>query len=92
VGLDCINLSTLHIANGRKFTIVVLYAMYQGRILSSNVGWHQILKTHRLFYVGFKRAKSEVHMNYSAGNPSVFITEVHSDCRPPFQLARVKTH
>ncbi len=33
-------------------------------------------ESRRSFYVGFTRAKRELHMMYSQGNPSPFVLEV----------------
>jgi superfamily I DNA/RNA helicase len=77
-GLDRISLSTLHSAKGREFAVVVLFAMDQGRIPWNNVGTQQILESRRLFYVGFTRAKTELHIVYSTSHPSPFVTEVQS--------------
>jgi DNA helicase-2/ATP-dependent DNA helicase PcrA len=73
-----INLSTLHSAKGREFRVVGLFAMDQGRIPWNNVGPRQVLESRRLFYVGFTRAKAEIHMIYSANSPSAFVTEVQN--------------
>lgn len=78
VSADRINLSTLHSAKGREFTVVVLFAMDQGRIPWNGVGPQQIRESRRLFYVGFTRAKSEIHMMYSTSSPSPFVTEVQN--------------
>ena len=76
LGVDRINISTLHSAKGREFTVVVLFAIDQKRLPWNNVGSKQIKESRRLFYVGFTRAKSELHMVYSANRPSPFVTEV----------------
>lgn len=73
---DRINLSTLHSSKGREFALVVMFAMDQGRIPWNNVGEHQIRESRRLFYVGFTRAKTELHLMYTDGNPSPFVNEV----------------
>jgi redox-sensitive bicupin YhaK (pirin superfamily) len=73
---DRINLSTLHSAKGREFQMVVLFGMDAGRIPWNNPTPKQLRESQRLFYVGFTRAKSEIHMMYSAEQPSRFVTEV----------------
>jgi superfamily I DNA/RNA helicase len=78
MGVDRINLSTLHSAKGREFTVVVLFAMDQGRIPWNNVTPRQVLESRRLFYVGFTRAKSELHMVYTENRASPFVTEVQN--------------
>jgi len=75
-GNDRINLSTLHSAKGREFAVVVMFAMDNGRIPWFNVSEHQVLESRRLFYVGFTRAKAELHLMFTAGRPSPFVTEV----------------
>jgi superfamily I DNA/RNA helicase len=70
VGNDRINLSTLHSAKGREFSLVVMFAMNHGLIPWYNVGAQQIPESRRLFYVGFTRAKRELHLMYSNGNAS----------------------
>jgi superfamily I DNA/RNA helicase len=76
LGVDRINISTLHSAKGREFTVVILFAIDQGRLPWNNVGPKQIKESRRLFYVGFTRAKTELHVVYSANRPSPFVTEV----------------
>ena len=75
-GNDRINLSTLHSAKGREFVMVVMFAMDNGRIPWFNVSDHQVLESRRLFYVGFTRAKTELHLMFTAGRPSPFVMEV----------------
>ncbi|WP_247550345.1 3'-5' exonuclease [Bradyrhizobium sp. 138] len=76
LGTDRVNLSTLHSAKGREFDLVILFGMDQGRVPRKSAGPQQILEARRLFYVGFTRAKSELHLVYSKGNPSPFVVEV----------------
>jgi len=75
-GANGINLSSLHSAKGREFEAVVLFGMNDGRIPRANAGDGERREARRSFYVGFTRAKQELHMMYSAGNPSPFVTEV----------------
>ena len=78
VSADRINLSTLHSAKGREFSVVILFTMDQGRIPWNNVAPKQLRESRRLFYVGFTRAKAEVHMVFSGQNPSRFVSEVQA--------------
>ena len=75
-GSDQINLSSLHSAKGREFTLVVLFGMDQGRIPWNNVSEGQLREWRRLFYVGFTRAEKELHIVYTNGCPSQFVLEV----------------
>ena len=53
-----------------------MFAMDYGVIPWRNVAPNQVLESRRLFYVGFTRAKNELHLMYSADEPSPFVTEV----------------
>jgi len=75
-GATRINLSSLHSAKGREFEAVVLFGMNNGRIPRANAGDGERREARRSFYVGFTRAKQELHMMYSGGNPSPFVAEV----------------
>lgn len=75
-GNDSLKLSTLHSSKGREFSVVILFGIDDGRIPFSNPSVGQVIEARRLFYVGFTRAKSELHLMYSAHSPSRFITEV----------------
>jgi DNA helicase-2/ATP-dependent DNA helicase PcrA len=75
-GNDRINLSTLHSAKGREWQLVVMFAMDRGVIPWLNVGPRQVLESRRLFYVGFTRAKKELHLVFTTGQESPFIAEV----------------
>lgn len=75
-GNDRINLSTLHSAKGREFAVVVLFGMDEGRIPRNNADANDVRESRRLFYVGFTRAESEVHVMYTAAQPSRFVLEV----------------
>jgi len=77
-GNDSLKLSTLHSSKGREFSIVIMFGIDDGRIPFSNADPRQVFEARRLFYVGFTRAKSELHLMYSAHSPSRFVTEVEN--------------
>jgi superfamily I DNA/RNA helicase len=77
-GGDRINLSTLHSSKGREFALVVMFAMDNGQIPWRDVSQQQVRESRRLFYVGFTRAKHELHLMYTNGNPSPFVQEVQT--------------
>ena len=75
-GAGRINLSTLHSAKGREFEIVVLFGMDDGRVPRRGAGHGDRRESRRSFYVGFTRAKQELHIMHSQNNPSPFVLEV----------------
>lgn len=75
-GLDRINLSTLHSAKGREFDVVILFGAEEGRLPRNNATENDLREARRLFYVGFTRARHEIHLMYGQHNPSRFVTEV----------------
>lgn len=75
-GLDRINLSTLHSAKGREFDVVVLFGAEEGRLPRNNATENDVREARRLFYVGFTRARHEIHLMYGQHSPSRFVTEV----------------
>lgn len=75
---DALKLSTLHSSKGREFSVVVLFGMENGRLPRANSNQAELIEARRLFYVGFTRAKRELHLMYAANNPSPFVTEVRS--------------
>ena len=77
-GRDCIKLSTLHSSKGREFSVVIMFGIDEGRIPRNNPSARDLVESRRLFYVGFTRAKTELHMMYSAHNPSRFVSEVEA--------------
>lgn len=75
-GNDSLHLTTLHSAKGREFRVVVMFGIDDDRIPRANPTPRQIIEQRRLFYVGFTRAESELHVMYSTYRPSRFVTEV----------------
>lgn len=75
-GQDSVNLSTFHSAKGREFTVVFLFGMDVGRLPRNDAGRVQLAEARRLFYVGFTRAKTEVHMVHTSRRASPFVDEV----------------
>ena len=54
-----------------------MFGIDAGKIPWNNPSDQQLVESRRLFYVGFTRAKSELHMVYSASSPSRFVTELN---------------
>ncbi|NQT00616.1 MAG: ATP-dependent helicase, partial [Planctomycetes bacterium] len=75
-GNNCINLSTLHSSKGREFSVVIMFGMDDGRIPRANLSHRQLAEARRLFYVGFTRAKTELHIMFSTQRPSRYVSEV----------------
>jgi superfamily I DNA/RNA helicase len=80
-GNDRINLSTLHSAKGREFGVVFLFGIDDGRIPRRRADPIGIKEARRLFYVDFTRGESELHLMFSASNPSRFVREVQERLR-----------
>jgi superfamily I DNA/RNA helicase len=81
-GSDRINLTTLHSSKGREFTVVILFGIDQGRIPRNGANDRELREARRLFYVGFTRAEREVHIVFSAHNPSRFVRELRMRLQP----------
>ena len=76
-GNNRINLTTLHSSKGREFKIVIMFGMDEGGIPRKQPTSKDILEARRLFYVGFTRAKEEVHIVCTNGRVSRFVSELH---------------
>lgn len=75
-GNDRITLTTLHSSKGLEFSVVVLFGIDNGRVPRRGAAGAVLAEARRSFYVGFTRAKHELHLMYSRANPSPFIQEV----------------
>ena len=56
--------------------MVILFGMEEGRLPRNNASDGEIREARRLFYVGFTRARHEIHLMYGQSHPSRFVTEV----------------
>src|SRR6202030_1173686 len=74
--LGRVTLSTLHSAKGREFDVVIVFGVDSDVIPSWRDRTSRALKeARRLFYVGVTRPRKELHLVYSASNPSRFVGE-----------------
>jgi len=77
-GAEFLTLSTLHSAKGREFPLVFMFGVDDGRLPRSRSTAREIAEQRRLFYVGFTRAKDEVHIMHTRGSPSPFVSELRA--------------
>ena len=75
-GKKSINLSTLHSSKGREFSVVIMFGIDDGRIPRAKSTPQELVEARRLFYVGFTRAETELHIMFSTHRVSPFVTEV----------------
>lgn len=75
-GRDSLNLSSLHSSKGREFAVVFLFGVDIGRLPRSGSTDQEVAEARRVFYVGFTRAEVEIHMIYTQGRASRFVSEV----------------
>ena len=75
-GKKSINLSTLHSSKGREFSVVIMFGIDDGRIPRAKSTPRELVEARRLFYVGFTRAETELHIMFSTHRVSPFVTEV----------------
>lgn len=79
--LNRLTLSTLHSSKGREFAIVFIFGIDEGKLPRQNARPKQIEESRRLFYVGFTRAKTEVHLVHTHGMASRFVGEIEQHLR-----------
>ena len=75
-GKDSLNLSSLHSAKGREFPVVFLFGADVGRLPRDGSTDQEVAEARRVFYVGLTRAEIEIHMIYTQGRASRFVSEV----------------
>jgi superfamily I DNA/RNA helicase len=78
-GNDRVTLSTFHSAKGREFAVVVLFGIDLGKMPRADATPTGRQESRRAFYVGFTRAERELHIMFSARNPSPFVVEVQEN-------------
>ncbi|WP_093097188.1 ATP-dependent helicase [Shimia aestuarii] len=75
-GNNRINLTTLHSSKGREFRVVVMFGMDEGGIPRRRPSEREIMEARRLFYVGFTRAETEIHIVCTRDKASRFAVEL----------------
>lgn len=75
-GRDSLNLSSLHSAKGREFPVVFMFGADVGRLPRDGSTDQEVAEARRVFYVGLTRAEVEIHMVYTQGRASRFVSEM----------------
>ncbi len=76
--LDRVTCSTLHSSKGKEFALVFMFGMDKGTFPHWKSSPNQAQESRRAFYVGFTRAKAEIHLLHSAGNASPFVGHIRN--------------
>ncbi len=76
--LNRLTLSSLHSAKGREFGLVFMFGLDARYFPHPRADASEMLEARRLFYVGFTRAKSEVHLIHPREAASRFVGHIRS--------------
>lgn len=76
--LDSITYSTLHSSKGKEFGVVFMFGMDKGTFPHWKSSPSQVQESRRAFYVGFTRAKAEIHLVHSTGKESPFVGHIRN--------------
>lgn len=74
--LDRITLSSLHSAKGKEFDLVFMFGMDRRYFPHPKSTDAQVEEARRSFYVGFTRARAEIHLVHSLGGASTFVADI----------------